>query len=352
MPKELGFGVLGLGMGVNHCLAVDNAKGAKLVAVCDTDTDRLKETVEKHGCKGYEDYGAMLKDPEIDVVNIVTETGYHGELGAKAARAGKHLIMEKPIDVTPQKVRAFEKVIKQTGVKCGCIFQSRVAACNVKLKAAIDKGKMGKVIGMHGNLPWYRGPQYFSGPHGPWRGTWALDGGGSMMNQGIHTVDLLLFLGGPVESVCGFYGMHNHDLESEDQVVACLKFENGALGSIYTTTCANPESGQEIYGLGTKGSFRKKGDSLIAYDMGTPKEREKMLADFGGSGAPDAASKDALAVLIDGHTRIIEDLVKAIHQDRDPIIPISEAKHAVEVICGIYKSAQEGRTVHIKEMRK
>ncbi len=351
MPKKLGFGVLGLGMGVNHCLAIEKAKGAQLVAACDTDSERLDATVKKHGCKGYDNFDDMLADPEIDVINIVTETGYHGALGARAARAGKHIIMEKPIEVTQEKVRAFEAVITETGVKCGCIFQSRVADCNIKLKKAIEKGKMGRIFGMHGNLPWYRGPQYFSGPHGPWRGTWALDGGGSMMNQGIHTVDLLLFLCGRVTEVCGFYGLHDHDLESEDQVVACLKFANGALGSLYTTTCANPESGQEIYGFGSYGSFRKKGDALIAFDMGGPKEREKMLADFGVNEGSEGASKDPMAVLIDGHCRIIEDLVKAVHQDRDPIIPIAEAQHAVEVICAIYQAARERRTVTIEKMR-
>ena len=352
MARALNFGIVGLGMGGHHALAIKTAKGAQLVAICDTDEERLYPMAKEHDCKAYERYGAMLKDPEIDAVCIVTETGYHATMGVQAARAGKHIIMEKPIDVNPAKMRRFEDAVASAGVKCGCIFQSRMDNCNIMIKRAIDKGRMGRTLGLHGWLPWFRGPDYFAGKHGPWRGTWKLDGGGSMMNQGVHTVDMLLFLGGPVESVFGYYGVFNHDIESEDNVVACLKFANGALGTLFTTTCTVPEGSQLLYGFGTKGSFRKQDEQLEAYDMGPKKERERMMRLFGGKKKGSAIAKDPMAVSEDGHTLIVEDLVKAVRYNREPIIPISTAKQAVELVCAIYKAGRTGREVKVSSISK
>jgi predicted dehydrogenase len=352
MAKTYNFAVVGLGMGGHHCKAIAAAKGANLAAVCDLDEERLDKFVKQYGCKGYTCYADVLADPAIDVVNIVTESGKHAEMGIQAARAGKHMIVEKPIDVTPAKVKKLEDAVAAAGVKVGCIFQSRMENCNILIKKAIEKGKMGTIVGAHAHLPWFRADSYFEGPHGPWRGTWKLDGGGSMMNQGIHTIDLIQWLAGPVESVCGFHGVHNHDIEAEDQAVACLKFVNGALGTFYSTTCCVPEGAQRVYMYGTKGSFSKHGGTLELFEMGTPKERERMMNLFGGQKKDEAIGRDPMAVSADGHMLIVEDLVKAIEKDREPVIPLSSAKHAVEIACAIYKSAKTGKTVHIAEVAK
>ena len=352
MAKPVNFAVAGLGMGGHHALAVSMAKGARLAALCDIDQERLDALVKKYGCKGYTSYTALLKDPEIDVVNIVTESGLHARMGIQAARADKHIIMEKPIDINPSRITRLEAAVAAAGIKCGCIFQSRMDPCNIALRQAIRQGKMGEVIGVHGNLPWYRGPVYFAGPHGRWRGTWKLDGGGSMMNQGIHTVDLLVFLAGRVTEVCGFFGKHNHDIESEDQTVACLKFESGALGTIYTTTCAVPEGAQQIYLFGTKGSFRRVGGRLEMYEMGSPKERDRMLRDFGEIKIDEAIAKDPMAVESHGHKLIIEDMVRALRNNREPAIPLAEARHAVEIVHAVYRSGRTGRTVRIPAPEK
>ena len=350
MARALNFAVVGLGMGGHHCRAIRDAKGAHLAAVCDIDKTRLRKTVREYGCEGFESYTDLLKDPDIDVVNIVTESGYHAQMGIKAAKAGKHLIVEKPVDVTPAKIKKLDDAVKATGVKCGCIFQSRMENCNIMLHKAIKKGNMGRIIGAHAHLPWFRAESYFEGPHGPWRGTWKMDGGGALMNQGVHTIDLIQWLAGPVESVCGFYDVHNHDIEAEDQTVAILKFENGALGTLYATTCCIPEGAQRVYMYGTKGSFSKHGSSLELYEMGTPAQRKRMMALFGGEKKVDAIGKDPMAVSADGHMLIVEDLVKAIRYDREPAIPISSAKHAVEIACAIYKSARTGKEVKISNI--
>ena len=220
MAKELGFGIVGLGMGKHHCRSVTEAAGAKLVAVCDVDEDRLGPVVEQHGCKAYTSYEEMLRDDDVQVVNICVESGKHAALGIQAADAGKHMVVEKPADITPERVDQLIGAVKDAGVKVGCIFQARLDPLNKRIKAAIDSGKLGKLIGVHGHLPWYRAQSYYQGAHGLWKGTWDLDGGGSLMNQGVHTVDLIQWLAGGVASVMGMFGVFGHDIEAEDQTVA------------------------------------------------------------------------------------------------------------------------------------
>jgi UDP-N-acetyl-2-amino-2-deoxyglucuronate dehydrogenase len=353
MARKMNFGVLGLGMGKHHCKAAIAAKNANLLAVCDLDEARLKQSAKEYDCKPYAKYSDMLKDKDIDAICVATESGNHATHGIQAARAGKHIIMEKPIDVTPARVRKLEDVVAETGVKCGCIFQSRMENCNILLKRAIDKGRLGKMIGVHAWLPWFRADDYYEGAHGSWKGTWKLDGGGSLMNQGIHTIDLLCWLAGPVKSVAGFSGVFNHAIESEDQTVAILKFENGAFGSILTTTCCIPGDDQRLYMYGNKGSFAKYGGTVESCDMGTPKERERILSLFGAKKKKKAGiSADPMAVGADGHALIIADLVKAVQKDRDTVIPIASAKHAVEVACAIFKSNRTGKEVQVKDVAK
>ncbi|MBN2311019.1 MAG: Gfo/Idh/MocA family oxidoreductase [Candidatus Hydrogenedentes bacterium] len=352
MAKAMNFGVVGLGMGGHHCRSIVSAKGAHLAAVCDIDEERLARHVKDFGCKGYKRYSDMLKDPEIEAVCIVTESGKHAQMGAQAAEAGKHLIVEKPIDITPPRITKLQAAVKKAGVKCGCIFQSRMDNCNILLKRSIEKGHLGRLIGAHASLPWFRADSYFEGPHGSWKGTWKLDGGGSLMNQGIHTVDLVIFLAGAVKSVCGFYAVHNHKIEAEDQAVAILRFENGALGTLYTTTCCIPDGPQRLHFFGTKGSFIRQGGTLEVCEMGPPKVRERLLNLFGGKRKKQAVGSDPMAVSTDGHTLIIEDLVKAVRGNREPVIPLESARHAVDVACSIIKSARTGKEVQISSMRK
>jgi predicted dehydrogenase len=352
MAKALNFAVVGLGMGMHHCKALVNAKGATLAAVCDTDGERLHKAATQYDCKAYKRYSDVLKDKSIDAVCIVTESGKHSRMGVRAAQAGKHIIVEKPIDITPARITKLQDAVKKAGVKCGCIFQSRMENCNIMLKRAIEKGHLGKLVGAHAALPWFRAESYYQGPHGTWKGTWSMDGGGSLMNQGIHTVDLVIFLAGRVKSVSGFFAVHNHNIEAEDQTVAILQFENGALGTLYTTTCCIPDGAQRLHFFGTKGSFYKVGGKLERYEMGPAKQRERMINLFGGRAKKSKIGSDPMAVSADGHTLIIEDLVKAVRGNRDPVIPLASARHAVDVACAIFKSGRTGKEVNVREMVK
>ena len=260
MEREIGFGVVGLGMGAHHAQAVHNAQGARLVAVCDMDEKRLGRVASQYGVKAYRRYEDLLADPEVEVVNICTPSGTHADMGVRAAEAGKHILVEKPPDVTVEKVDRLTEAVRRAGVKAGVTFQSRTFPLNRCIKAAVEEGRLGRLIGVNAWLPWWRAQSYYEGPYGSWKGTWALDGGGSLMNQGVHTVDLLQWIAGPVRSVMGRYGAFAHDIETEDTTVAVLNFSCGLCisrppsdGAVLRREGLHPEGGGHAQGLADKG---------------------------------------------------------------------------------------------------
>lgn len=352
MADKIGFGVLGLGMGKGHCRSVTEAAGAKLVAACETDAERLDPIVEEYGCKAYTSYDEMLQDDEIQAVNVTVESGKHAEMAIKAAEAGKHIILEKPADITTDRIDKLIATVRDCKVKVGCIFQARTDDLNLAIKDAIDTKRIGKLIGVHGHLPWYRAQSYYEGPHGSWKGTWDLDGGGSLMNQGVHTVDLIQWLGGGVDSVMGMYGVFGHDIEAEDQTVALLKFKNGALGTIYTTTCCYPGYDQLITIYGSEGSLMKDASKLIGWRMkgeNEDAEEQEMMTKFGPKDEKEeSVASNPTALKPKGHTLIIQDLVEAIRDDRDPLIQLESARHPVAIINAIFESSRTGREVKVE----
>jgi predicted dehydrogenase len=338
-------------MGKHHARAIDSAKGAKLIAVCDIDEQRLNQVVEQHGVKGYENYDDMLKDDEIEVINVCTPSGTHVDMAIPAIEAGKNVIVEKPVDIKIDKIDKLIEVGKKAGVKMSGIFQSRTTPMNKRIKDAIDKGRLGKLIGVHAILPWYRKQSYYQGPHGSWKGTWDMDGGGSVMNQGVHTVDLLQWLAGRVKSVVGAFGVFAHDIEAEDKAVAVLKFENGALGTLTTTTCAYPGLSQIALIHGDRGTISWGEGNLSAWKIQGEREKEEeaeMLNLYGPREKRDeTTASDPMAVGSSGHVGMVEDMVQAILEDREPMITIESAKHAVEIVNAIYESGRTGKEVYI-----
>ncbi|MBT4503982.1 MAG: Gfo/Idh/MocA family oxidoreductase [Gemmatimonadetes bacterium] len=349
MSREVGFAVVGLGMGKHHCRAIQSAPDARLVAVCDIDEERLGPVAEEYDCKGYAQYDDLLKDDEITVVNIATPSGMHAEMSIQAAEAGKHLIVEKPADITPGQIDAMIAAGERCGVKIGNIFQSRLDPLNIRIREAIQSRRLGKLIGVHGHLPWYRKQSYYEGAHGSWKGTWNMAGGGSLMNQGVHTVDLLQWLAGPVKSVMGMFGVFGHDIEAEDQSVALLRFECGAIGTLYTTTCCYPGYDQVVTIYGSEGSVLKREGLLSGWklmDDAEGKEEEELL-NYYGAKKEATGSADPMAVGFDGHTQIVSDMIEALREDRAPMISIENTRHAVEIINAIFESGRTGREVQI-----
>jgi predicted dehydrogenase len=351
MPQDIGFGVVGLGMGKHHCKAIHAAPGARLVAVCDVDEERLKTSSERFQCKAYARYEDMLKDPDISVVNIATPSGMHAAMGIQAANAGKHVIVEKPADIHTKRIDDFIEAGKKNKVKIAGIFQARFDPLNIRIRDAIQSGRMGRLIGVHGHLPWWRAQSYYEGPHGSWKGTWAMDGGGSLMNQGVHTLDLIQWFAGPVAEVSAYFGVFGHQIEAEDHTVAILRFRNGAIGTLYTTTCCYPGFDQRITLFGASGSVIKEEGRLVAWKFVDDPEgvNEKELLSFYGGSGQASASADPMAVGFDGHAQIVMDMVKVLTQGGDLALPLDSARNAVAIITAIYESGKKGKPVKLKE---
>lgn len=348
--RDIGFGVVGLGMGQHHAKAVSDAAGARLVAVCDIDEERLDTVVQRYGVKGYVRYEEMLADEEVEVVNVCTPSGMHVDMAIPAVDAGKHLIVEKPADIVAEKIDRLIDAVRKAGLKAGAIFQSRTVPMNRRIKDAIEAGRLGKLIGLHAWLPWWRAQSYYDGPHGSWKGTWDMDGGGSLMNQGVHTIDQLQWLGGRVKSVSGAFGAYGHEIEAEDTSAALLKFENGAIGTVMTTTCAYPGLPQLIVIYGDRGVIQKEESTLKAWKIQGEREKEEeaeMLALYGPKEQRDGVTtaSDPMAVGAAGHQGLVEDMVRAIREDKEPFIGLESAKHAVEIVNAIYESGRTGKEV-------
>ena len=350
MAEDIGFGVVGLGMGTHHCAAIQRAAGARLVAVCDADEERLGRIAAEYGCAGYRDYGEFLADEAVAVVNIATPSGTHAQLAIAAAAAGKHLIVEKPADITVERVDEMMAACEKHGVLAAGIFQARFDALNLRIHETVVSGRLGKLIGVHGHLPWYRTQEYFNGTHGSWKGTWSMDGGGSLMNQGVHTVDLLQWFAGPVATVFGQFGIYAHEIEAEDQVAAVLRFANGALGTLYTTTCCYPGYDQRVTLYGERGSIIKEEGTLISWklaDDGKGAEEAEMMGRFGPGAGKGSGAADPMAVSFAGHAQIVTDMVSAMRDNRPPAITLASARHAVEIINSIYESGRTGAAVEL-----
>src|SRR6478736_7515908 len=226
-PMTYGFGIVGCGMISNfHAKAIADVRGAKLVACFDTRDASAQKFAAENGCKAYTDLDAMLADPKVQIVTIATPSGAHMEPAVAAARAGKHVIVEKPLEITLKKCDRMIEECKKAGVQLGAIFPSRFHDSSVKLKRAIEGGRFGRLTLGDSYVKWFRTQQYYDS--GAWRGTWKLDGGGALMNQAIHSVDLLLwYMGQPLEVTAHTAMLAHERIEVEDVAVATVKFASG-----------------------------------------------------------------------------------------------------------------------------
>ncbi|MEE8452237.1 MAG: Gfo/Idh/MocA family oxidoreductase [Thermoguttaceae bacterium] len=343
-----GFGVVGCGMIAHfHARAIEDTRGAKLVAGFDTVPAAADRLAEATGCKAYYDLEEMLADPEIDVVTIGTPSGAHLEPAVAAARAGKHVIVEKPLEIT---LRRCDKIIREcekAGVVLSTIFPSRFHHSSVEMKRAIDAGRFGRLTVGDAIVKWYRTQEYYDS--GAWRGTWQLDGGGALMNQAIHSVDLLTWLMGPVAEIRAQTGLLAHEkIEVEDIAVATLRFANGALGIIEASTAIYPGYLKRIEIHGTAGSAVMEEEDLITWDFAKKNRRDSAIHQkmarqvSGGGGAADPS-----AIGHHGHARQFADVLKAIKKGGTPQVDGPEGRRSVEIILGIYKAAETGRAVQL-----
>ncbi|SMC89907.1 Gfo/Idh/MocA family protein [Sporomusa malonica] len=336
--SRIKFAIAGTGSIVPiHAQAISSIHDASLVAIFGKDIAKAQELAVKFNCDGYNDYQEMLKRTDIDAVSICTPSGLHAELGIEAALAGKHVVIEKPIDITLEKADALINTCQKQGVKLGVIFQRRYSDGVSVLKSLLDQGKLGKLIFGGCYIKLYRSPEYYDS--GAWRGTWAIDGGGVLMNQGIHYIDMLQFLAGPVAEVTGHCGTFGHTgLEVEDTASAAIKFQSGALGVIEGTTCAYPGLVSRIDIYGTEGSAVIENDVLTSVQL-------KSGYEYKGGSSTDNAGVSSPDISFECHQRQFQEIITAIKSDLEPSVNGIEGRKALEVILAIYKSAFTGNRV-------
>ena len=344
---EHGFGIIGCGMIAEyHTKAIGEIPGARVVAAFSrSDANGAKiANLAGGGVTVYDDLDRMLAHPGVDVVCICTPSGAHLEPALAAAGAGKHVVVEKPLEITLSRCDAIISACDEAGVRLCTIFPSRFSAANVRLKEAIDLGRFGRLTLGDTYVKWWRTQAYYDS--GGWRGTWKLDGGGALMNQAIHNVDLLQWLMGDVDTIMAQTALLVHErIEVEDTAVAVLRFKNGALGVIEAATSTFPGLLKRVEIHGEHGSARiEQDDTLWDFQEKVPSDQEVLAAMLGASGSLAGAS-DPRAISHAGHRDQIADFLRAIDEGRPPSVDGREGRKSVEIIRAIYRSAREGKPI-------
>jgi predicted dehydrogenase len=343
---SIGIGIVGCGMIANfHARAIADAKGAHLVGACSRSKSEYEPFAAQHGCRGFASLEEMLADESVQAVSICTPSGLHMDPAVAAARAGKHVIVEKPLEITTERCDQIIQACEEAGVRLTVTFQSRFHESSRLMKQAVDAGRFGKITMGDAYVKWYRSQAYYDS--GEWRGTWKLDGGGALMNQAIHSVDLLLWLMGPVKKVSAMTSTLTHErIEVEDIAVATLEFQNGALGVIEATTTSYPGSLKRIEISGSEGSAVLEEEDIKSWEFANEDPAdEKVRAEMVGKTESGGGAADPSAINHDGHTLLFEEAVNAINENRPSILDGSEGRRSVELICAIYESAKTGKTV-------
>ncbi|MDR1053906.1 MAG: Gfo/Idh/MocA family oxidoreductase [Planctomycetaceae bacterium] len=350
MSRQFNFGVFGCGMIAGFHAKAIKAAGGKLVACFDTFEQSAQRLAgENVGCKPYSDMNEFLADKSIDIVTIATPSGAHLDPAVAAAEAGKHVIVEKPLEVTLERCDKIIAACEKNKVKLATVFHSRFHDSSQKIKTAIESGRFGRLTLCDAIVKWYRTQQYYDS--GKWRGTWKLDGGGALMNQAIHTIDLLAWLAGDVEEVTAHTALLGHEnIEVEDTATATVKFNNGAIGTIVGTTAAYPGYLKRIEISGTKGSAVLEEEDIVKWDFDEPQPEDKEINEgmlnrkSSGGGASDPAAID-----FSGHAKLFANMIHAIETDSKPLVDGSEGRKSVEIILAIYKSAQTRKTEIVRQ---
>jgi predicted dehydrogenase len=309
----------------------------QVVAVYGRSPDKAGALAARHGGVPYSDYDRFLAHRPMDMVAIGSPSGMHVNHAIPAVRCGLHALVEKPLDITTERVDTLIAAAESAGVRVGVFFQDRRKPAMLELKAAVDEGRLGSPVLATGRVKWYRPPEYYGGSR--WRGTWALDGGGALMNQGIHTVDLLLWLLGPVACVRAATATRLHRIEVEDTAVAILEFDSGALGTIEAATSVYPGYSRRVELTGTEGTLVLEDDRIVR-------------ADLRSSSAPvavePAASESAASPIVSdasAHQRIVEDFIRGIRTGGPIACDAREGRRSVAVVEAIYEAARSGASV-------
>lgn len=343
MKNTAAFAIVGCGrIAPNHLDAIAHAPSAKLVAVCDISEEKAKKAALENGLsKWYTDAKTMFESESIDVCCVLVPSGLHHEIAILAAEHGIHVLCEKPLDVTEEAMAQMIDACRRNQVKLGGIFQRRTFSAAQETKRAIAEGRFGTVTIGDAYLKYYRDQAYYDS--GEWRGTWKLDGGGALMNQGIHGIDLISWMMGGVHSVWARCEQLVWNTEVEDTAVISVKFKNGAIGVIEGTTSVFPGL-DTVFSIGGSNGNVCFGDSGF-YSWQFNKDPVPQPETVGSMGGLNCAySKDNL-----GHTIQVEDMARAVLDDREPMVTGEDARSTVRIILAIYESARTGHEIVLNE---
>jgi predicted dehydrogenase len=328
-----------------HAQAIAHTHGGRLVGIATRNAENARVFAQKHNVPfATTDVGELVARPDIDVVCITTPSGAHLEPALTAVRAGKHLVVEKPIEITTERADELLRAADAAGVKVSPIFQARFTEGARTIKAALDAGRFGRLVLASAYVKWQRSAEYYTG----WKGSLKLDGGGALINQAIHAIDLLQWFAGMPSEVFSWNTRRVHmGIEGEDTATAALRFASGALGTIEATTAAWPGWARRIELCGDRGSAILDGDHIARWDFRDAQPGDdairaaKDAAELGsGASAPNAIS-------FEGHRRQIQDLIDAVRENRPVAIDGHEARKAVALIRGLYASAERGGPVKL-----
>jgi predicted dehydrogenase len=351
MSKQWKCAVVGAGtVGRSHIRLIPQLSGvAKLVAACDHVPARAEQELQRNRLPSvpvFDDMEKMLQaQPEIEVVHIATPSGAHMDAALMAIEAGKHVICEKPLEVTLDRVDQMIDAARKKDVKLACIFQGRWKEENRVVKQAAIDGRFGRISWAGAFTPWYRPDKYYE--ETSWHGTWKLDGGGAAMNQGIHAIDLLQWIVGPVKSVSAYGGNRSHTkIETEDAISASLEFENGAYGSIVCTTAMYPGTPTRLEIGGERGTaVLENGLKSFSFHDRKPSDHE-LVEKWGPQTKPAApfsgAQANPAAISADLHGRNISAILSAWAEGQEAETNGAEARKAIAIVLAMYESVKNG----------
>jgi UDP-N-acetyl-2-amino-2-deoxyglucuronate dehydrogenase len=348
--KIWNFGIIGAGLIADfHARAIASLPNARLVGFCGTNMLKVHNLAKKYNCIAYKDYHEMLGSKEIDIVNVVTPSGAHMEPTIAAAEKGKHVICEKPLEISLDRIDRMIEAHEKAGTRLGGIFNFRYNESLKHLKSAVEGKRFGKISYAAVYIPWWRSEDYYKDS---WHGTWKLDGGGALINQSIHMVDLLQYLIGPVESLSAYTATIAHDIEAEDTATAILRFKNNALGIIYGSTASFPGMPRRIEITGSRGTVVQVDNSFKVWEFADPTEADKRVIEKYSQELAGGGSSDPGAIPFEPHAKNISDFVESLETGKPFQIDGHEARKAVEIVLAIYTSASNVRPVYFNKSDK
>lgn len=345
-PRPVGFGLIGIGMSGGFVASeLRFVEEAPLVSVCSRDPDRARAFAEEHGARRWTtDYRQLVEDPEVEVVAVLAPTGLHAEMTIAAAEAGRHALVEKPLEANLRAAHQMIRACREAGVRLGVIFQMRFGRVARELGALLGSGGLGEIYLADAVDKSSRTAAYYASA--AWRGTEALEGGGCLMTQSIHIVDLLQHLVGPIAAVTGRIATRRHAIAVEDTAVALLHFESGAFGTLTSTTSIRPAllSRLEIHGERGTVVANAQYDRFLVWEVeGSP----------GPPNLPETTdwvdTDDPWAYPQTRHRVQLQDMAEAVRQGRDPILTGEEALRSLRVVQAIRHSSRIGREVALAD---